>query len=134
MSEKNQVPVEDQAPSEAARQRIDEQALAFREAVHAGAPASDFEQGEPVEIRADRKYRSLTAHADIPTKGRKGQVVGQAFVAGDESRHAGKVCRAVVLESGDMVTTPEEDLRASRGRVAGYRVSQERWDEIFSKE
>ena len=136
MNEKtNPVPVEEQAPSDRARKQIDERVHEFRAGVHkATAGLSDYDQGDEVEVKESARYGSVTEGAERDALGRKGRVVGQAYVGAEGTQHAGKVCRGVMLENGELITTSEEKLRSySRTAVSFSHVSQERWDAIFNK-
>jgi len=132
---KNPIPIEDQTPSAKAAARLDEKVLEFRKAVHDAAPSSAFDQGDVVEISADVAIPSLTEHRVIEGQGKKGLVVAQSFVAGSESRHAGKVCRAVMTSGGDLVTTPEENLRrpAPKYHSMGTGLTDEQWAALWGK-
>ena len=135
--QENPIPVEDQAPSAAAKKRIDERLEETRRELvqETEAEMSEFGQGDEVEFRDETKYESLTSHANRDAAGQEGRVVGQAFVAGSDSKHRGQVCRGVMLRNGDLVTTPERKLKKSTRASVTFSncISQERWDGIFGK-
>lgn len=133
MAEKNPVPIEEQAPSAKAKEQIDERVGEFRKKVHEEhAHLSDFSQGDEVEISKEAEYESITSGQTAQAKGKTGRVVGQAYVAPEGSRHEGKVCRGVMLDNGELITTPEEKLVASTKVSSSLsHISQERWDAIF---
>lgn len=121
------------APSAAAaaeqQEKIDEWAsdMVNRPRIETG-----FHLNEEVEIREEAPYQVAGGVADA--RGRTGRVAAQPYVAGDESAHAGKTCRAVIMDdSGELICTAERNLASrthavSRPSTAAYRAA---WDRIF---
>lgn len=130
----NPIPLEDQAPSLAARKRIDERVEQFVADVEASGPSSEFRRDDRVTVRSDASFESiLEGGQTVNALGQSGRVVGQSFVGAPGSRAAGKVCRGVMLDGGDLITIPEKRLKKAGRASASFTglFTQEEWDQIF---
>lgn len=136
MAEAAKVPDNWREPSAKAAREIDEQVNDWaRDAVHVDADKSEFLPSARVFLREGERDA-----AGQLVGGSEGVVIGAPFTMpnepdpnGRKSRHAGKVCRAVLLDDGRAVHTPEERLSSGRLSVGFSGISQERWDHIFGR-
>lgn len=133
--EKCPLPSELMTPSQKAKDQIDEMITEFGVDAETAGPASELRARERVTVKRGKGDISQPIEgARSNVDGATGEIVGQSYIGGSESAHAGKVCRAVRFPSGEVVCTAEENLvREGSTSFGSRRAFRRGWDRIFNR-